>query len=261
MRYGIIFGLVFLIIILPVVYADCDSDWQALESFYEASKNEDYDAYISLMDTDYIYEYVADEEYYEQYVKAGWEVYDTLSYEIEQEKCNDIGYGSVIFFNLESELEAEGEDFDIDRIYVAVFEEGRLQFVMDLETFSLHQNQAYLLQYYNVTKNILKEEAREAEAKMEYVEVEEELYEGGGFSFWWIVLILAVSYLVYHNRKKIMSFSKDHREHVESLKSDFKKHSSRFNSHAKMIGSKAVQHSKNLHSKVKEHSRRISKKL
>lgn len=189
-------------------FSNCDTDFSNLEKFYEASKNEDFNSYISLMDTDYIYDYLADKENYELYVKSAWEVYETKSYSVKLLKCNEIPTGSIVFSNVKSELVVEGEDVELDRDYAAIFENGRIQFVMDFETFMMHQNSAYMLQYYNYSKELVNKELEQAESLAAYLKNYEPVKKG--FSWIWYVLLIMVIGLLY--------FSKDRLKKVKNIK-------------------------------------------
>lgn len=186
-------------------FGSCEADFSTLEQFYESSKNEDFNTYISLMDTEYIYDYLADKEYYENYVKAAWDVYETKSYLIDLLKCNEIPTGSIIFANVKSTLIAEGEEIDLDRDYAAVFENGKIQFVMDFETFMMHQNYAYMLQYYNYTSELVNEELNDAESLIQYLETYEPIETKTNW-FWYIIIIILTS-IIYFNRNKIKNIN------------------------------------------------------
>jgi len=203
--------IVLILLLNSFVYASCSDDILTLEKFYEASKNEDYDAYISLMDTDYIYEYLAEEEYYRYYVEAAWEVYNTIDYELDIIKCNEIPGGSIIFLEVDSKIESEGETFDIERIYAAVFENGKIQFVMDHDTFAYHQNLAYTAMYFNDTKDIMKDTFDEAEKIIDYYE-NFEMPEKKGFSWFFILFLVGMAglipALVYYRHNSIILIKK-----------------------------------------------------
>ena len=214
---GIVFG--FVLLMLPTVFADCETDFSTLEKYYEASKNEDYDSYIALIDTNYVYDYLADEQAYADYVKSAWEVYDTEKYELELLKCNELETGSIIFFNVKATLLSDGEKIKLNRDYAAVFENGKIQFVMDMDLFSLHQSQAYLLQYYNVTKPIIDEELDKAEAISNYIENNEIDYEKKNNSSWVfiiIIVIIAIAGLFYFKKEKVL-------HHFHKVKHNIKK--------------------------------------
>lgn len=186
---------------------NCDDLYEVVDKYYKISQDENYNEYIKLMDTDYIYKNLADEESYKNYVKSAFEVYETKDYEIKYHKCNEIydGKEALVFFNMESTISAEGKDFDLQRDYVAslrnVNNVWKIQFVMDLETFSFHQNMMYNLMYLNETKEILVqnvEDLEEYEAYLENIEkIESEIEENSSSSFLYWILIIVISIVLF----------------------------------------------------------------
>lgn len=192
-RLKLLLLFLFTIILLQVVFADCNKDFETLNQFYESSKNKDFSKYISLMDTDYIYTYLADEEEYKTYVKSAWDLYDIVSFNLKLRKCNILPKGSLIFFDSKSILKFENERVEIERIYVAVFEQNKIQFVMDYETFSFHQNLAYYSQYFNEVKDIINQDLEVIDQITEYMEINDfSPKKKSGFFFSIIVFIFLI---------------------------------------------------------------------
>lgn len=203
----LLFALVAVLILSGSAYANCAEDLETLEAYYEASMNEDYEAYIALMDTEYIYEYLADERYYRYYVEAAWDVYDTIEYSLDIIKCDELPTGSVIFVEVDSRIEAEGETFDIERVYVAVFEQGKIQFVMDYETFAFHQNHAYALQYFEETQDIIERSLAQSEHLLEHYETAPTTTEPSQRSGWlWLVVVAALLGAVFVYRERLTTY-------------------------------------------------------
>ena len=215
-RVKILFFILLIVLLSSLVVANCSDDYITLNSFYKASSDEDYSRFISLMDTDYIYSVLASENDYKAYVESAWDVYDVLHYSLKELKCVDLPSGSIIFFNLDSTIKMGSEQTDLNRDYVAVFENGKIQFVTDLELFSLHQNQAYLLQYYNVTSDIVKQEMSRAES---LASSDLSDYDSSSHHyFWWVfllvIILLGVIYAFgkhkgsFHGLKKSLRFKR-----------------------------------------------------
>ena len=164
----VLVSIILLFALVSPVLANCTDDYATLGKFYEASKLENYSSYISLIDTNYVYNYLADEQAYKDYVTAAWDVYDVTAYSLKLLKCAGPENGSIIFFNAQSTIAYNGTHTSLDRDYVAVFENGKIQFVTDMNIFSLHQTQAYTLQYYNQTKDIVNDEIAKAKQMLDY---------------------------------------------------------------------------------------------
>lgn len=220
--------MVLILLLNSFVYASCSDDIQTLEKYYEASKNEDYDKYISLMDTDYIYEYLAEEEYYRYYVEAAWEVYNTIDYELDIIKCNEVPEGSIIFLEVDSKIESEGETFDIARIYAAVLENGKIQFVMDYDTFAYHQNLAYTAMYFNDTRDIMEDTLDEAEKIIEYYETFEMPKEKKGFSWLWVIFFVLLMGTGVFYREKVVFAAKHSKNMSKPFLKNFFKNTKKF---------------------------------
>lgn len=210
-RIKFLFFALFFVLLSSAVIADCSDDYSSLKLFYEASANEDYSSYISLMDTDYIYSVLASEVDYKTYVESAWAVYDVIDYSLTQLRCVDLPSGSLIFFNVDSTISMNSEQTNLNRDYVAVFENGKLQFVTDLELFSLHQSQAYMLQYYNVTSDIVKGELALAESVDSFDLID--YSNSSNNSFWWIIVLLIIVgilflYISRRNKSVFLSLAK-----------------------------------------------------
>ncbi len=205
------------ILMLPFVFYEsfaCDDLYSLIDKYYSVSKQENYDEYIQLMDTEYIYKNIADSESYENYVKSAFEVYDTKDYDIKYHKCVKILDDSeaLVFFNMKSSINSDGKTYNLQRDYVASLRDSngfKIQFVMDLETFSFHQNMMYSLMYINQTKDILEKDIKHIEEYEKYNEniqlIEEK--QDSSYTFLWLILILilVLSLLVIKKyRKRIL---------------------------------------------------------
>ena len=256
------------LLLMPIAFADCTADYATLERFYDASMHEHYDDYITLMDTAYIYDYVADEESYKNYVTSAWDVYDTKEYELSLQKCDELENGSILFFHAKSVLVAEKETFPLEREYVAVLEHGKIQFVMDLETFSFHQSQAYMLQYYNQTQALVNEELATVEEMSDYAQSFDHRASKSPSALWWAsIMMILLLVLVYYRRKDVASLMKKHEHKVRNVKEQAKRgvaSTKRFyntqgkkalkelHQGSKRAAKKAVSESRRLHEKAKK---------
>jgi len=151
----IIPALVLLFILnITIVSADtCDDLRPILEKYYEAGKNEDMDAYMSVMDQDYIKENLLDN--YSDYVKAAWEIYDTKSYALSPYNCKIEDEQALMYFNIDTVLVSEDEDYPLQRNYVALFHKldtWKIKYVLDEDIFAQFQSALYTQLFLDASK-------------------------------------------------------------------------------------------------------------
>lgn len=112
--------------------SDCSELKPVLEQFYSASKNENLDEYMQVMDKEYIVNNML--ENYEDYVKSAWEVFDVVSYEITDYNCKIDWNSAVYYFNVKSKLKTEEWETDVQRNYVWYFhklDDWKIRYVTD----------------------------------------------------------------------------------------------------------------------------------
>gem|GEM_PF-2040898 len=115
MKKNIILIISLSIISLSIVSAnDCDILKPTLDQFYSASKDENLEEYMNIIDMDYIETMV---ENYDEYVKSAWEVYDVSDYEIKAYNCKIENDDAIFYFNLKSTLVGE-ETTEVQRNYI-----------------------------------------------------------------------------------------------------------------------------------------------
>jgi len=178
-RYKIIISLTALSVLLSfnIALADsCDELRPVLDKYYKASQEENIDAYMAVMDTDYLRENLLDN--YEDYVKSAWEVYDTKDYKLENYNCRIDGRDALMYFNLSTTLLSDGQEVSTQRNYVALFsnDDGwKIRYVMDEDVFSQFQDSLYTQLFLDATREELDRTVDDAEAVIEYAQIEEEL--------------------------------------------------------------------------------------
>lgn len=154
----------------------CDELRPVLDKYYQASQEENIDAYMAVMDKDYLRENLLDN--YEDYVKSAWEVYDTKEYKIENYNCKMEKDDALMYFNLSTTLLSEGQEISTQRNYVALFSNvdgWKIRYVMDEDVFSQFQNSLYSQLFLDATKEEITKTVDDAEVVAEYAKTEEAL--------------------------------------------------------------------------------------
>lgn len=152
-----------------------------VDAFYEASKNESLDAYMALIDTDYVRENLLDN--YEEYVQSAWDVYDTKSYSVEYYNCKIEGTSALVYLNLDTTLVSDGTEQQVRRNYVGLLEKigtWKIRYVLDEDVFTQFQTSLHSQLFLDATKDIIINEIDNAEALIEQEQFEQSL-EGQGY--------------------------------------------------------------------------------
>lgn len=132
------------IINLAVVSAnDCDILKPTLDKYYSASKAENLEEFLKVIDIDYARKTLF--ENYEDYIKSAWEVYDISNYEIKAYNCKIENNDAIFYFNLKATLVA-GETIETQKNYIWIFhklDDWKIRYVMDEEIFDQYQDTKY----------------------------------------------------------------------------------------------------------------------
>ena len=154
----------------------CDELRPVLNKYYQASQEENIEAYMEVMDADYLRENLLDN--YEDYVRAAWEVYDTKEYTIENFNCKMEESDALMYFNLKTKLLSEGQEVETQRNYIALFQKidaWKIRYVMDEDVFSQFQSSLHSQLFLDATKEELIKSVENAEAIVNYAQIEKEL--------------------------------------------------------------------------------------
>lgn len=155
---------------------DCLELTPILEKYYEAGQAEDIDAYMKVIDQEYVREHLLDN--YEDYVKSAWEVYDTESFEMKVYNCKIEDSVALIYLNLKSFLSSEGEVVEIQRNYVGLLnksDDWKIRYILDEDVFSQFQSSLYSQLFLDATKDLIYNELDKAEQVLENVELTEQI--------------------------------------------------------------------------------------
>jgi len=159
------------------VLADsCDELKPILDRYYKASQEENIEAYMTVMDQDYLRENLIDN--YEDYVKSAWEVYDTKEYKLDIYNCKMEETDAMAYLNLATTLLSEGQEVETQRNYVALFHKldtWKIKYVMDENDFSQFQTSLHSQLLLDATKENLIKNMEDMEAVIEFAKIEEEL--------------------------------------------------------------------------------------
>ena len=222
--------LLFYFFSFNIVLADtCDELRPVLDKYYQASQEENIENYMSVMDEDYLRENLIDN--YEEYVKSAWEIHDTKEYTLENYNCKMEEKNALMYFNLSTTLESEGQEISTQRNYIALFnklDSWKIRYVMDEDNFSQFQDSLYTQLYLDATEENIIKSVEDAEVVAEYAKIEEELLASDfddtvadgvaprkqtdgsdnsddGNGFWYFILFLALSvggYVYFKKYKK-----------------------------------------------------------
>lgn len=224
-----LFTILFLSIFTVFGAVNCDDLYKVVDKYYQISQKENYNDYIKLMDTDYIYNNLADEESYKNYVTSAFEVYDIEKYDIKYYKCNELyeGKEALVFLNLKTTLSSNEKNFDLKRDMVVSLRDlngWKIQFVIDLETFSFHQNMAYNLMYLNQTKEILDKDLRNIEDYANYQEniekIETEIEDSNSFFKWLLIIIITTLIFLFVRKFSYIFIHKVKQKRKKELKNN-----------------------------------------
>lgn len=173
------FAIAFLFNINFVLADDCGELRPIIDKYYKASQEENIDAYMSVMDQDYLRENLLDN--YEDYVKAAWEVYDTKKYELNPYNCRLEENDALMYFNMKSTLVSNGEEVEIQKNYVALFDKldtWKIKYVVDEDVFSQFQDALTSQLYLDATKDITYDELDKADDLIAYDKMVQEIEKG-----------------------------------------------------------------------------------
>jgi len=171
MKKSIILVISLFIISSAIVFAnDCNILKPTLEQFYNASKDENLEDFMSVIDIDYAKENLF--ENYEDYVKSAWEIYDISDYKIKVYNCKIENNNAIFYFNLKSTLVWD-ETIEVQRNYIWVFhklDSWKIRYVMDEEIFDKYQNAKYGNLFVGATDAIIDKTISDVENSIEIAE-------------------------------------------------------------------------------------------
>jgi len=160
-----------------VVLADsCDGLKPILDSFYKSSQEENMEAYLEVMDVDYLRENLVDN--YEDYVKSAWEVHDTKDYKLAMYNCRMEENDALAYFNLSTTLLSGDQEVETQRNYIALFskpDSWKIRYVMDEDDFSQFQSSLYTQLFLEATEDEMTKAYDDAETVLRFAKIEEEL--------------------------------------------------------------------------------------
>ena len=166
-----------MLFVTPAHANSCDALKPVLQNYYEASKNEDMDTYLSLVDMTYVKENMI--ENYEDYVRSAWEVYDTKDFKLNFYNCKTKDTDSLVYLNVQTSLTADGKDYDTARNYIATLHKindaWKVRYIVDEDTYNQFQTSAGSLLFLDATKDTILTEMDNAEKLAEYGEFVENL--------------------------------------------------------------------------------------
>lgn len=97
-------------LILIIIMVICSAQFvlatpiEALDEYYQATVEEDFDRFIAIQDTAYFDAIYEDSEFYINYFKAAFEVHDTKNYEIINPFVQQDADSALIFYTIKSDI-------------------------------------------------------------------------------------------------------------------------------------------------------------
>jgi len=154
-----------------VLANDCTELQPVLDQFYSASKDENIEDFMAIIDQNYVKKNLLGN--YEDYVKSAWKVYNVSDYKIIPYNCKIFWENAIFYFNLKSTIIWWGKTIHNQRNYVWIFhklDNWKIRYVMDEEIFDQYQEVNYSNLFVESTQDIIDKEIDNANQLVEEIQ-------------------------------------------------------------------------------------------